>query len=334
MDRSRILILFLLILTVFSIIIGVTNLAMNQSTLTLSHQEENFLAPGRAGVAMFRIRGVITDGAGDHSNVGVDRLLKQLREVRKSDAIQGVILEINSPGGTIGATKKIYDEVIKIRNTGKPVVAIVTDIAASGGYYVASAANRILCYNGSIIGSIGVIYYHIDISELLKKYGIAVTTIKNGEFKDSSYPFRSMTTEEIRMHQVAQNAAYEQFVLDVAEGRKERIGDVKKKWADGRIFSGEEARRENLVDDFGDQDAAMEYIKNTLKLSKDLPILEPRPDFWEGIMGSLPFGARMGMTSSERLFNSQFLYLYPGTQEFKNSLLRLFSERKILEMIQ
>ena len=200
MDRSRILIALVLGLTLISLVVGVVNIATAGRATEFSVTTDSFLSTGRSGIGVLRLTGAIQDGFGGPGEPGVDRVISQLKDVGKNDAIKGLIIEINSPGGAVGATKKLYDAVRDLRKV-KPVYAVVVDIAASGGYYVAAGCDQIYAYRGSILGSIGVITIHPDISGLLAQYGVKVTTTKAGRYKDSSYPFRAMTLEEQAMLQ-------------------------------------------------------------------------------------------------------------------------------------
>lgn len=312
MDRSRLLIAILLIVTVSSLFIGLVNVAVAGRGTEFASTAESFLTTGTAGVALIRIEGPITDGGGAGAEAGSDRIVARIREAREDSAVRGVILAINSPGGSVGGTKKIYDEVMRLREE-KPTAAIISSIAASGGYYIASAASKVYAYPSSIIGSIGVISFHLNVAGLLGRNGIQVVPIKSGRFKDSSYPFRNMTDEELEMRRSAQEAAYTQFIRDVADGRKERFSDVQTKWADARIFSGEQARREKLIDEFGDRHTAMEYIKKRLDTKRDLPILEPKRPFLDELFRSVPFlKADASVDNWTRLLGEPMLYLYPG----------------------
>ena len=312
MDRSRVLIAFLLVTVLGSLLVGLVNVAVAGRGSEFASTAESFFSTGNAGVALIRVEGPIIDGHGSPSESGADRIVARLREARKDSAIRGVILAVNSPGGSVGGTKKIYDEVIRLREA-KPTVAVISSIAASGGYYVAAAAERIYAYPSALIGSIGVISFHLNVGGLLKQYGVQVLPIKSGRYKDASYPFRNMTPEELDMRESVQQAAYTQFIRDVADGRKERFSDVQTKWADARIFSGEQARREKLIDDFGDRQTALEYIKKRLDTKRDLPILEPRREFFDELLRSLPgVSERASMPVWNRLLGEPFLYLYPG----------------------
>ncbi len=311
MDRSRILIAFLLISIAFSLLIGLVNVAVAGRGSEFAASAESFFSTGRAGVAVVRIEGPIVDGYGSGGDSGADRIVARLKEARHDSSVRGVILAINSPGGSVGGTKKIYDEVIRLREA-KPTVAVISSIAASGGYYVAAAAEKIYAYPSAILGSIGVISFHLNVSGLLRQYGVQVLPIKSGRYKDSSYPFRNMTNEELDMRESVQQAAYTQFIRDVADGRKERFSDVQNKWADARIFSGEQARREKLIDEFGDNQTALEYIKKKLDTKRDLPLLEPKRDFFEDLLRSLP-GVKAQPSAGRwgALLSEPVLYLYP-----------------------
>ena len=312
MDRSRVLIAFLLITILFSLLVGLINVVVAGRGSEFASSAESFFSTGNAGVALVRVEGPIVDGFGSSSQSGADRIVARLREARRDSSVRGVILAVDSPGGSVGGTKKIYDEVIRLREA-KPTVAVISSIAASGGYYIAAAADRIYAYPSALIGSIGVISFHLNVSGLLTQYGVQVIPIKSGRYKDASYPFRNMTQEELGMRESVQQAAYTQFIRDVADGRKERFSDVQSKWADARIFSGEQARREKMIDDFGDRQTALEYIKKRLDTKRDLPILEPRRDFFDELLRVLPGAATNSAVSPwNQLLGAPLLYLYPG----------------------
>ena len=313
MDRSRIAITLILVFTFISLILGIVRLGVTSQDTRFSAASDGFLSSGKSGVALIKVHGVIGSGQGG-GGANADYITALLRRAGEDASIRGVILDINSPGGAVGATKLIYDEVRKLKKSKypKPVVAIISDIAASGGYYIASAADKILAYEGSVVGSIGVISMHINLSALLERYGIQVTVIKSGRYKDASYPFRSMTAEELGMRQSMQKDAYNQFIKDVADGRKVRFSDVQTKWAEGRIFSGKQAERERLIDDFGGRDKAMDIIKEALKTDQDLPILEPERNILEEFLGSLLSLSGRSMDAPTSLLNAPILYLYPA----------------------
>jgi protease IV len=181
-------------------------------------------------------------------------ILDQLNSFSKNKHIKAIVLRIDSPGGAVGASQEIYREVLRVRESKKVIVSM-GDTAASGGYYIAAAGDKIVANPGTITGSIGVIMSFYRIDELSKKIGLSLEVIKSGEFKDTGSSFREMTDREKElMNQVVLNIQ-EQFIKAVAEGRNLPVEKVRG-IADGRIFSGEMAMELGLVDELGNfQDA-------------------------------------------------------------------------------
>ena len=176
-------------------------------------------------------------------------MVELIEEYAKDRSIKGILVRIDSPGGAVAPSQEIYEALLTARNN-KPVVASMGSVAASGGYYIALGADRIVSNPGTITGSIGVIMGFIDPRELLKKIGIVSITVKSGEFKDLGNPARSFTERDRKMLQSVIDDVYEQFVSAVAENRNMTI-DAVKAVADGRILSGRMAKETGLVDDIG-----------------------------------------------------------------------------------
>ncbi|MCB1173414.1 MAG: signal peptide peptidase SppA [Leptospiraceae bacterium] len=282
MDRSRLIVALALVLATGATLIGLVNIAIGSAKTPYASASSSFFTGASRGVALIDISGIIEDGA--YAPAGSDRIVQQLDDALYDPLIQGVVLSINSPGGTVGATKKIYNKVREVQ-AKKHVVAIVSDIAASGGYYVASGADRILAYPASLIGSIGVIMIRPDFSGFMDKYGIRMNALKAGRFKDMSYPFRDLTDEEKRLYQEMLDDSYEQFKADVREGRKQSI-DTVDRWAEGRIYSGKKAEQLQMIDDFGGLDEALAWIAKEEKLSPDdLEIYRPQKDLMDELFG-------------------------------------------------
>jgi protease-4 len=197
-------------------------------------------------VGVVEVQGVISDAK---------PIVSQLKKFRKNEAIKAIVLRIDSPGGGVGPSQEIYSEVKK--TTGeKKVVASMGAIAASGGYYVAAAADHVMANPGTITGSIGVIMEFANIEELFKKIGLSAYVIKSGEYKDVGSPLRKMTPKERKLLQDFIDNVYEQFVKAVAEGRKMPEKEVRA-IADGRIFSGEQAQQLGLLDSLGSMEDAI-----------------------------------------------------------------------------
>ena len=183
----------------------------------------------------------------------------QLVKFKKDEDIKAIILRINSPGGAVGPTQEIYREVRKTLPV-KKVIASMSTVAASGGYYVAAAANKIIAAPGTITGSIGVIMQFIQLEGLFDKIGVRFEVLKSGEFKDIGSPDRKMTERDRKMLNELIQDIQEQFVNGVAEGRNMPVEKVRK-IADGRVFSGARAKELGLIDVLGNFQDAVELAK-------------------------------------------------------------------------
>lgn len=190
--------------------------------------------------------------------------VKQLHDWRKDSSIKAVIVRIDSPGGAVGPSQEIYREIRRTIES-KPVVVSMGSLAASGGYYIASAANYIVANPGTITGSIGVIIHFPNLRELFGKIGYQMTTIKSGQFKDIGNPARDMTPEEKELLQTTIDETYSQFVRDVAKARNIPEDDVRK-FADGRIIMGEKALALKLVDQLGNFEDAVTKAAELAKI--------------------------------------------------------------------
>ncbi|MCJ7508649.1 MAG: signal peptide peptidase SppA [candidate division Zixibacteria bacterium] len=177
-------------------------------------------------------------------------IVRQIKKYSKDSSVPVILLHIDSPGGVVAPTQEIYQELLKAKKKNKKVVASMGALAASGAYYVACAADTIVADPGTVTGSIGVIMSYPVIEKLFKKIGVDYEVIKSSEFKDIGSPYRSTTPRDRQSLQEAIDDVYEQFVDAVVEGRglsrKEAL-----KIADGRIFSGRQAKELGLVDELG-----------------------------------------------------------------------------------
>ncbi len=212
---------------------------------------------GRSGGGMF----------GSGGSAASDTLVEQIQNTQDDKSIKAVIIRINSPGGSAAASQEIYNALRTARKKShKLYIASLADVAASGGYYVASACDTIYANPATLTGSIGVIMNYITYGELLKKYGVNPVVIKSGRMKDFMSPYREMTQEEHQLIQSTITNVHDQFIRDVADGRHIPAPELKM-IADGRVFSGEQAIDAKLVDRIGGLTDAIEYAarKNKLK---------------------------------------------------------------------
>jgi protease-4 len=197
-------------------------------------------------IAIVRIEGMIMD-----SKDAID----EIKEYVKDPSIKALILRIDSPGGAVAPAQEIYEEVKKAVSKKKVVVSMGT-VAASGGYYIASSATKIIANPGTLTGSIGVIMEIPNIEGLMNKLGIKTEVVKSGRHKDIASVFRGIRKEEREILQGVLDNVHEQFIKAVAEGRRMPINDVKK-IADGRIFTGEQALKKGLIDELGNLEDAI-----------------------------------------------------------------------------
>jgi protease-4 len=198
-------------------------------------------------VGVVEIKGLLTDSR---------TAIKQLDRYRDDDSIKAIVLRINSPGGAVGPAQEILREVEKVRAT-KKIVASLGTVAASGGYYIASGANLIMSNRGTATGSIGVLMQFTNVEGLSKKLGLDFFNLKSGRYKDVGSPFRTMSPEDKAYLQGFLDNIYQQFISDVAHNRKIPLAKMKT-LAEGRIYTGEEAKQAGLVDEFGNLTDAIE----------------------------------------------------------------------------
>lgn len=224
-------------------------------------------APARGKVAVVEVTGVILDASST---------LQALRKYGENPAVRAIVLRIDSPGGAVGPAQEIYEEVRRLRTReGKKVVASMGTVAASGGYYIACAADRIVANPGTITGSIGVIVQFLNLEGLGEKVGVKAVVVKSGQFKDIGSPARPLTEEDRRIVQGLLEDVHEQFVAAVAEGRGLPEAEVRK-LADGRIMSGRQARAAGLVDSFGNLWTAIHEAAVLADISGEPEVIFPK----------------------------------------------------------
>ncbi|MEX2552424.1 MAG: signal peptide peptidase SppA [Actinomycetota bacterium] len=233
-----------------------------------SDYDEELLVEGdsTAKVAMINVIGEIFSDPGG----GIDRatdtnIIKQLEIAEDDPDVKAIILNLETPGGTVVASDNIYNKVRAV-NDDKPVIALMNDIAASGGYYIAAGASEIVAHPSTWTGSIGVIAMIPNLEETTGKLGIKLNVVKSGALKDLGSPFRPMTDQERGIFQALIDEAYDGFVDVVVKGR-ELTPERTRELADGRIYSGKQAKELDLVDHLGDRDFAFGRAKGLGKAS-------------------------------------------------------------------
>jgi len=246
-------------------------------------------------IGVLEIEGVITD---------MKDLMEDVVKFKEDDSIRGVIVRINSPGGSTAPTQEIYRELKKLRNKKKVYVSMGS-VCASGGYYIASAGNKIYALPSTITGSIGVIMENVVMEDLLKKIGIQANPIKAGAYKDIGSPFRRMKADERAYLQEIIDSIHNEFIKDVADARKMNV-DAVKKFADGRVFTGSQAKAIGMVDNIGTYHDAIDDMKRALNI-RGKPVL---------VYGKKPFSLLRMLVSSiyngvyTTWFSTPFKFLY------------------------
>jgi len=228
--------------------------------------------PGRFAfgdkIGIVEIKGVITQSA---------EVIEEIHQYQEDEGVKAIILRIDSPGGGVGPAQEIHREILKVKSK-KKVVTSMGSVAASGGYYIACASDLIIANPGTITGSIGVLMQFSNFEELLKKIGIKGVVLKSGEHKDIGSPFREMTPEEKKIMQEVIDNVHQQFIQAVAEGRKLDRAKVVQ-IADGRIITGEQAKKLGLVDQMGNLQDAIDTTAKMVGIEGKPNILYPRKKF-------------------------------------------------------
>jgi len=260
-----------------------------------------------AGIAN---RVLILDLVGTLSFATARPLMEALEEAESNAGIKAVILNINSPGGTVGSSQEVYRALMRLREKGVLIVSCMGDMAASGGYYVASASHEIFANPGTLTGSIGVIIPGLNFSELLKKLGVQSLAIKSGKLKDALSPFKPVDREDLAYMQQLVMSSYERFIQDILSGRKDKITeDQLRKVADGRVMTGDQALSAGLIDQIGGISDAKKFLKDTLK-NPNLQFIAPSKPLFKGMMEEL-LKNRQDLTLLENL-KIPLMYFYGG----------------------
>jgi protease IV len=266
--------------------------ATDGTTAPAVYEEEYVSGEGPQKIVVVPVEGTIASAessvGGVQATATPEGLSDALRQVADDTSVVAVVLEINSPGGGVTASDEMHQSILDFkRNTDRPVVVSMGDTAASGGYYISTAADRIVANETTLTGSLGVIFQLTNFSEAADKYGISQVVIKSGKFKDIGNTFREMKPEEREVFQSLVDESYDEFVSVISEGRglsEERVREI----ADGRIYSGSQAKELGLVDSFGGIDEAA-VIAGTLAEAQDTTVVRyvETPTFSETLLARL-----------------------------------------------
>lgn len=224
-------------------------------------------------IVVLEVNGVIqdTDEASSlFSTEGYNHrnFLQMIEQAKNDDAVKAIVLRVNSPGGGVVESAEIHDQLVKLKEeTKKPIYVSMGSMAASGGYYISTAADKIFASPDTLTGSLGVIMQSLNYEGLAKKYGVEMVTIKSGPYKDIMNPARKMTEEERNILQSLIQNSYDGFVKVISEGRHLPENEVRK-IADGRIYDGRQAKQLKLIDEFGYLDDTIAAMKKDHYLEK------------------------------------------------------------------
>lgn len=204
-------------------------------------------------IAVIKVKGAIIEP---------DRVVSKIQQAKEDRSVKALVLRVDSPGGSVGASQEIYRALEDFKSSGKPLLVSMGNVSASGGYYISTPADVIFANPGTITGSIGVIVQHTELKDLFERLGVKTTAIKTGRFKDTLSPFRELTPEEKEYLQKTIEDAYEQFLQAVLKYRSKKIDEEKlREIADGRVFTGRVARELGLVDELGNLQDAINRAK-------------------------------------------------------------------------
>jgi len=258
------------------------------------------LVAGQEGVAIVRVEGPILDSR---------QTVEELNAFGKDPLVKAIVVRIDSPGGGVAPSQEIYNAVKRVRKEqNKTVVASMGSVAASGGYYIAVASDRILANPGTLTGSIGVIMQMANFQELLEKIGVKSVVVKTGKFKDIGSPFRPMGKEDRQLLESVMNDILSQFIEAVADGRSMDSAEVEQ-LADGRVFTGRQAKSVLLIDEIGDLHDAIQLAGELSGIEGTPRVLETtKPFSFRDFLESTFWGNVRGLTPSR--FSAPLLYLW------------------------
>lgn len=252
-------------------------------------------------VARIPITGTITGEGGSsfgREAVSSSDLVEFIEDADENPSVKVILLEINSPGGSAVASDEIASAV---KRAQKPVVALIREVGASGGYWIASAADHVIAHRMSITGSIGVISSYLEFSQLMDEYGVGYERLVSGNLKDAGTPFRQLDPEEKKLLQQKLDTIHRFFMVEVAANRRLPESSVRE-MATGEFYLGVEALDLGLVDELGDKHTAEEYIKTTYGLDDiDYAVYEPSKglfDLLSGVFADFSFYLGQGMGAS------------------------------------
>ncbi|GGF25279.1 putative signal peptide peptidase SppA [Halobacillus andaensis] len=249
-------------------------------------------------IARLSVEGTIMSGQGSNPFMGEgynhEALLEQLEVIKEDSSINGVLLYVNSPGGGVFESAELHDKLNELKEEDKSLYVSMGGMAASGGYYISAPADQIYASEETFTGSLGVIMQSVNYEELADEYGVKFNTIKSGEFKDIMSPTKEMTEEDREILQTLVDESYQGFVDVISEGRdmpEDEVIEI----ADGRIYSGQQALDNGLIDNIGFEEDALAALKE--EIGGNPEVIEYHPS-GETLFG-IPFDVKSFLPTSE-----------------------------------
>ena len=262
-------------------------------------------AKSKNQVAIVYAEGDIVDGAGNNQNIGGDRLAKQLRELRENEQVKAIVLRINSGGGSATASEIMAREITLIKAAKKPFIVSMGSVAASGGYLISMNADQIWAQPNTITGSIGVFGVLFNLQKLANDNGVNWETVKTGQLADLGTISRPKNPQELALFQRNVEIVYDRFITNVAKSRnlpKEKVNEI----AQGRIWTGADAKQIGLVDELGGMNSAIQAVVKQASLGDDWQIVEyPKRQTWEEKLFERLAGSATHFTQTPDLFSQE-----------------------------
>jgi len=300
MDKNRRILIAILAMVVFAVVLAIIQISITmQRQMTIGARINLTEGPG---VGIVRVYGRIEATGDMMAQANADYIVKRLDALAQDSRIRAIVIRINSPGGTVAATQEIYTKILSLRKKNIPIIASMGDVAASGGYYIASACNAIVVNYGTITGSIGVIAMAPNLKGLFDKLGIRMNVIKSGRYKDILAMHREISPEELQLIQQIIDSSYQKFVHDVAAGRNMAVSDIMP-YADGRVFTGNQAVEYKLADELGSYDDALNKARTLAKLPDDSAVYDDTASPIERLLMTM---SSFFKPKLEQMVNSQY----------------------------
>jgi len=309
-DKRAAVVLGIIFGGLFLVLFGFLVLAWSAlKTTTTSGLDSELSTSTGPRVGVVECKGTVGDG---ERGIDADKVVKLLRKYERDDDVKAVVVRVESPGGAVAPSQEIYSALRNLRNKKKVVVSM-GNLAASGGYYIASAADQIYASPGTLTGSIGVIFLHFNVRGLLEAVKVEETTLKSGKYKDTLSPFRPLSELDREEVQSISEDVYTQFIRDVADARGLKEEEVRK-LAEGRIYTGRRAKELRLVDELGGfQDAVAKAWQLAGQSGEPRLQLPPRDvalslrDLMRGAFQGAAAGVGEGVRGAARGGGLQFL---------------------------